>query len=113
VKTAPKTYTEKKEPTPSLLQSRISTRLAPISKHRPRPPSLPSPIPALWMPPSNHASSSSSPFPVSLLQQLVQKIVPELSPPGPGQEPKHPEDEEDRLERLDELVTYCSEILGA
>ena len=57
---------------------------------------------------SSYASTSS--FPLSVLQQLVQRLVPELAAPLPGSEPDA-DGEDDRLDRLDELVSYCSDVL--
>ena len=59
---------------------------------------------------SSHASTST--FPLSSLQQLIQRVVPELGPAQPGSE-LDAADEDDRLDRLDELVAYCSEVLRA
>jgi hypothetical protein len=61
-----------------------------------------------WMS-SSYASTST--FPLSSLQQLVQRLVPELAP-RPGSE-ADPDEDTDRQERLNELVQDCSELLRA
>lgn len=89
-------------------RSSTSTSSIPLSPCHRRPPPPFQPPPG-WMS-SSHASSSA--FPLSSLEQLVQRVVPELAPPPSGSALDADEDD-DRLDRLDELVAYASEVLAA